>query len=263
MMREEYGRSKRWFNYTPIGNVVLLILALMTILFGDHIAMGVLALIILVFIFYARCFYTNRYEVAEKMRRLLLLMDSLGVKPSQTEIAQFGAEIGRSKIKTINFVSPYYASALATGYDRLADNIGESAYFTKYLAKHISGIFAGISLIGIGVVVILLATVSCIDSGNKEIVSRMLITATAFFSVGDFSWIALQFYRLYLVADRTLTKSEKMASDPRLDIIDVFRLMQDYNCSLIQTPPIPDLCIRLWGDKLNRSWRQDENTGKE
>ena len=261
-MRDEYGHSKKWINRTHFANLVLLATTIAVIIFGDHLIWGILALLVPIFILISRCIYTNHYDLAEKMRRLLLLMDSLGIEPSAGEIAQFGAEIGKSDTRTIGFRPPYYNSKLEIGNNRLAENIAESAFFTQYVSKCAKLIFTVISMVGVLMFVILLTTKSWLDIGNGVIWSRLLVTVAVFFSTGDFAWIAYQFYRLHLMAERTFTKAHKLTQQGSINTLEIFRLMDDYNCALIQTPPIPDKCYEYYSDKLNEAWRQAHLTAE-
>jgi hypothetical protein len=257
-MREEYGHSKKWFKRTHIANIFLLALAVATLLVGNYLILGILAVLVPLFILGARVLFTHHYEIAEQMRRLVLLMDSLEIKPSQAEIAQFAAEIGKGKVKVIDFVPPYYDSKLPVGYNRLAENIAESAYFTKFQSRSAWMTFGLVCALGVLVVVLLLfVTTSALNIQNKEIIARILITLAVFFSAGDFFWIAIQFHRLHSACESIFARGDKMRNDKDLQPEEVYQLMQDYNCALIQAPPIPDWIYGSWIGRLNASWRQE------
>lgn len=255
-MAEEYGHSKKWFKRTHVANLALLTLALAVLLTGDHVALGIAAFVVPLFLFFTRFEYTHHYEIAEKMRRLLLLMDSLGVEPSQAELAQFWAETGRGRVKTVAFVRPYYDSKRPIGFNRLAENVGESAYFTKYLSRAAAATFALFSCLGIILVVLLLVTVSWLKIEAGDLYSRVFVTTAVFFSTGDFCWIALQFFRLHSSCHTILTRAGKMNDENDIRPEDAYRLMQDYNCALIQALPIPEFFYGKRIGKLNRAWRQ-------
>ncbi|MFO0795514.1 MAG: hypothetical protein U0586_15790 [Candidatus Brocadiaceae bacterium] len=86
-------------------------------------------LIIPVIIFLVREKASSSYNRAEKIRRLLLLVDGLGIEPPKLEIAQLRVELGSIDNQEPLYIPPYYDSPLQAGFNRLADIIAESAFF--------------------------------------------------------------------------------------------------------------------------------------
>ncbi len=259
-MREEYAYSKKWMNQIHLANLALLILTIIVVIFGDHIVWGILALIIPFVVFLFRCIHTHHFGLAEMMRRRILLMDSLGVKLSPGEISQFAAQIGNPGTKTVDFVPPYYNSGFPEGNSRLAENIAESAFFTQHLAKCACFIFLAISVLGVLLFITILTSAFWLAIRDGSTWARPLIAVAVFFSTGDFAWMSLQFHRLHNVAEKVFTTTDKLKTESNIDDILIFRIMDDYNCALIQTPPIPDICFKILSEKLNKAWRTSHPT---
>ena len=74
----------------------------------------------------------------DKCRRLILLSDGLGQPIPPSQIAEVRSWVLGAAILPSAFVPPYYLSSLPAGPQRLADNLTESAFFTKALAAKCS-----------------------------------------------------------------------------------------------------------------------------
>lgn len=134
----EYGRSKIWGNINFYLKCFLLVISIVAVFVTSTFSMlvGFGTLIIPIIIFLVREKASASYNRAERIRRLLLLVDGLGIEPPKLEIAQLKVEIGSIDNQKPLYVPPYYDSSLQAGFNRLADIIAESAFFTKHSVRY-------------------------------------------------------------------------------------------------------------------------------
>ncbi|TAL78667.1 MAG: hypothetical protein EPN88_02095 [Bacteroidetes bacterium] len=255
----EYGRSKKWWNIGFYLKCLLILISLVAIFATSMFAtiIGFATLLIPISAFWVREKASNHYSQAEKVRRLLLLSDGLGIELPKLEIAQLEVEIGTLDKNRPLYTPPYYDSPLSTGPNRLADIIAESSFFTKNLSNSSAKLFGTIALLGFAIVVCSMYFLiqSNISQTNSQLSAKIVTLMIVFFIAGDFASHYLSYSGLSKVSEVILNKCDKLRNDQAIDINDIIRAMNDYDCALIKSPPIPDLLYTINRDKLNRAWR--------
>lgn len=261
LMSCEYDRARNWWYGNLILKTIILLITIVAIFStkGDaSLIIGIISILIPISAWYSEYRTSQHYGKAENMRRLLLLIDGLNIKPPEHELAQIEFDVGRIESRDPLYTPPYYYSALEAGSNRLADIISESSFFTKNLARNSSNFFGTLALIGL-VAMFLLLYISFQMNFVSEIrglISKVIAIMLIFFVTGDLSRLFFKFRKLSEVSEKVSNRCDKLRDDRNADRYDIFAAMDDYNCALIQAPPIPEFIYKKNRDALNDAWRR-------
>ncbi|MDP2754374.1 MAG: nucleotidyltransferase [Nitrospirota bacterium] len=96
---------------------------------------------------------------------------------------------------------------------------------------------------------------SNISQTNSQLSAKIVTLMIVFFIAGDFASHYISYSGLSKISEVILNKCDKLRNDQAIDINDIIRAMNDYNCALIKSPPIPDFIYKRDQDKLNKAWR--------
>lgn len=255
----EYRRSKKWWNSGFYLKCLLLVTSILAIYATGTFVMivGFATLIIPVAAFLVNLKTSGHYCRAEKMRRLLLLIDGLGIEPPKLELAQLEVEIGAFDKSKPLYTPPYYDSPLPTGPHRLSDIIAESVFFTKNLSEVSAKVFGGIALIGVLLIISFMYFLIQIGISQtaSQLTAKTITIMIVFFVAGDFASYYFKFSDLSKTSEKLLIKCDKLRNGRDITIQDVVSIMDDYNCALIKSPPIQDFIYRMKLNTLNEAWR--------
>lgn len=255
----EYRRGKKWWNSGLYLKCILLLTSIVAVYATGRIIMivGFATLIIPIAALLVNLKASGHYSRAEKMRRLLLLIDGLGIEAPKLELAQLEFEIGKfDKAKPL-YTPPYYDSPLSAGPQRLSDIIAESAFFTKNLSESSAKLFGGIAFIGVLLIASFMYFLiqSNISQTAGQLSAKIITMMIVFFVAGDFVLYCLKFSELSKTSENVLVKCDKLRNGQDINIQDVISIMDDYNCALIKSPPIPDFIYKMKLNTLNEAWR--------
>lgn len=222
---------------------------------------GFATLLIPISAFLVREKASHHFNRAERARRLLLLNDGLGIKPPKLDLAQLEVEINTFDKNRPLYTPPYYDSTLSVGTNRLADIIAESSFFTKNLSMSSAKLFGMIALLGFALVVSFMYSLIQlnISQTNSQLSAKIVTLMIVFFIAGDFASHYLSYSGLSKNCEVILNKCDRLRNDQSVDINDMIGVMNDYNCALIKSPPIPDFIYKRDQDKLNKAWRSHRN----
>lgn len=260
VMGLEYSRSKRWLNWT-LG--LSLVIQAMTILSAalssgpGPKAIGVIVALTQLLLFIFRRLGKTHFGLAEQIRRLVMLHDGLGVQPSEDQLAAIWERVGNPQDAKPLYLDPYYESSLPKGCKRLVEITRESAFFTASLARSAAIAFWGVAIAGLGAAIFALV-VAIQTQANQvalEIVAKAVVASMAFWVTGDLATMALQYAGLATAASRVQTQCAHLLSKAEQHADEVHPLVAEYNCAVIQAPPISEWIYRWRQDVLNQAWR--------
>lgn len=266
-MRIESGRSKVWFRWGLSVSFALYLIALVSsysrakwlaILLGIVSSAGQIAH----FIF--KSLSAGHFSLAEEIRRLAMLQDGLGVSPSKIQIAKLRERVGKSKTLEPDYLGPYYESLSPPGPRRLLEITEESAFFTSCLARTTSKTFGVVAALGLGIVLfgfIVLVQIG-LERTAIESVAKAVVLSMAFWAVGDLASMALQFHSLSRSAEGAVDRCSFLLAQASTSGDQAQALVGEYNCAVIQAPPIPSLIYKWRRDILNEAWRQRQSEDK-
>lgn len=98
---------------------------------------------------------------------------------------------------------------------------------------------------------------SNVSKSEGALAAKIVTLMIVFFISGDFISYYIKFSNLSKSSDKILNKCDNLRNEHGNSInYDIIKIMDDYNCALIQSPPIPSLIYKLKLHKLNEAWRE-------
>lgn len=259
VMGLEYTRSKRWLNATLGLAFLIQVMALGSIFMGAgerQKALGLLAALAQFGLFISRRKSRSHFGLAEEIRRIAMLQDGLGIHPSEDQIASMHERVGDPAAAKPLYDGSYYESTTAIGDKRLAEITRESSFWTSALAGTSSAIFWLMSGLGFALSIILF--IVTVQAGAPQPVldtaARAVLVGMTFWLTGDLANMALQFQSLAKTAGRIQSQCSALLSKGG-DIKDAVHIAAaEYNCALVQAPPIPEPIYKWRQAALNEAW---------
>lgn len=260
-MRSEFAKSKKWYRYSLLINVVMLTVSIALVVWCDSfiaIGLGLSLFILPVALFILRELSLRHQDYAERIRRSLMMADALGLKPSDIELAQLKIDIGDIDKTEPLFDKRYYDSKLSVGAGRLVDILAESAFFTYNLSRRATWIFGALVIIGIFVLFSVLYVLFNLPISYEIslIVAKWTALVMAFLAAGDFAFLWCRYYYLSVASKDVLSKSDVLMKNNNISTEDAMKLAGDYNCAVIQSPPISGIIYQCMLTALNDAWRK-------
>lgn len=201
---------------------------------------------------------------ADLCRRLILYADGLGRKIDDTDLMEIRSLAIGKKLSPAVFTPPYYASKLPVGPTRLADITAESAFFTGYIARKMF-VFLCIAL-GASVLIVLgvFYAMTQLMQATSLVAScaRLAASTVAFLLSCDFAVQAKRYYDLWHASLSTVRRCTVLADNTPTTTDQALSAVEEYHLTVIQSPPLPDRLFRLYGDDINKVYRQTRNGGE-
>lgn len=208
--------------------------------------------------FVCRILSSNWYGSGERIRRMFILDNGMGRKPSRNEKARICEEVPEFGIKVSEDEPPYYESELPVGPSRLVDHIHESAFFTERQAWTSFLIFGFLALIGAAITVVMFVTsINAVtdETANIATLSKAFLSAMSFWVTGDFVSLAVRYFKLHSVASKVVDRAPHARSDAHLESSALI-LLNDYNCALAVAPTIFEFVRTLRNARINLAWEK-------
>ncbi len=193
----------------------------------------------------------------EGFHRALDTRDSFGWQVSRAELSDLLTESSRElRRKLLEVDEVYFASVLPLGARRAVENVQESAWWAKHIAKKAGTIYltATLALIVLSVTVILfgIATVK-----NFDILSSIGRIATAtimlVFSL-DLVDFCLGYFKYHSRAKSIEERAGELLSSEKIETVQAIKLMNDYHLAHAAAPINPDWIYVRMKEDLNTLW---------
>lgn len=200
-------------------------------------------------------------SLAESLKRQHELADGLGKAPSCAQLADTKHALGELLPEEVDSVlrpGITYSSAAENGSQRLLENLVESAWFSKHLARWCSQCLCAVFLVAAVLSVsILLWCASHLDSPSVtlEAAASKLVSATLLFmlSVGLIrTWLSFSRF-----ADKSQISEQQCTTQlgqGRDDTLEAMRLLTEYQLARASAPAIPTWVWKYRKAKLNHDW---------
>ncbi|MFA5143286.1 MAG: hypothetical protein WC522_03845 [Candidatus Omnitrophota bacterium] len=263
-MRSEFGKSKRWYHRSICASLGMLLLSVILVPCSSGISAVILGMglfILPMLLFVSREFSLEHQDRAEYIRRSLMLADALDHKPSKIELAQLKIDVGSIDRSEPLFDKRYYDSKIAVGPSRLIDILAESAFFTHNLSKRVAYILGGIICVGVVGLFFVLYMLLSIPVGHEIslVVAKWAALVMSFLAAGDFSYLFRRSFCLSIASKNVLSKSDVFIKNGNISAEDAMELADEYNCAVIQSPPIPGAIYKYMLKSLNEAWRKRQS----
>lgn len=199
----------------------------------------------------------DHYERGEALRRSHLLERSLGRKPAVVDQLFAAADGSSGPVLDPDVDGNYFASNDNPGLHTLVENVEESAFYTRTIARYTSNVAGAVAIAGSFVAVTILwsaAQAPRSSPSTLEAAAKLFPQLFAFFAVGLFADLWSSYRGLSKTAEQVVRTCEAFGTEP--DPPEVFRIVGEYDCALAKTPPLPGTIKWLLNDRLSRAWRQ-------
>jgi hypothetical protein len=191
---------------------------------------------------------------ADKCRRVILLADSLGREIPRWELVEMTAVGLDQEIGSGPHLNPYYVSRYSVGPQRLADNVAESAFYTRELAERFRKLLRLTAGVAAFLALIALWLADLLETMSSETIvaaAKTVAVMAIFFIFGDFAILAARFGDLADTAKRTFDACVQLRDEPNVSPERVRDVTEDYGIGLVQCPPIPNWWYVRYRDRLN------------
>lgn len=260
----QFKIAKRNFTYVNISRLIIL-LANFGIIFGNAEISNLIALVsaAVAIISVSIQIRVDRYKsLAEALLRQYEENEGLGWPISKKAISDIMASLPaklRQEASDFNLPQPYYASQAPKSPRRLIENLEESAWWTKHLSSKMVTytflfVLTMLSLSFIALVTILNSAASYSFERN---VARAVVSVIAFLFSGGMIRLWLDYRQL----NENAARAENIASqilarpdDP--DIVDVARVIKEYQIARASSPLIPDWVFKQSHSSLDIMWKR-------
>jgi hypothetical protein len=195
------------------------------------------------------------YGQGEVLRRAYFQLEGSGIRPRESLDSELPSSVRGIDMGVVFPDREYYGTSAMPGPDRLADNLEESAIYTRALARRTWKLCRVV--IGFGVVFVLGLLYSAATSGpNGVSLMKLVPHVLNFFVLGFAIDLGVGFSRLEKIAAQTLDRLELMRKSVGLRIEDLIPAITDYDCALAVTgAPIPDFLYSGMETELDKRWK--------
>lgn len=261
-MQREFSASKSiYYHYVfPLSCALYIapILSSFDLEDGLFVTLAIATLIAQVALFILRLNAEGHYGNGERIRRLVMMQDGMGVVPTPLDLAGIQERISGLLNKEAPHTKPYYASEKQPGDARLLETIEESGFFTAGLARRAWKYFAGIAAIGILISLVIMMSLLLFPHGQTvvRVGATFIVASMAFWAAGDFALISYRFFVLHRDVSEIINHCERAQRSGNVAQMhsEAVNEFSRYNVALAQAAPIPNWLYRRCRDTLNSAW---------
>ncbi len=197
---------------------------------------------------------------AESLLRKLDVQESFGWPISKVEVSdlliQSPAKL-RKKFSTSGMQEQYFASHQESGPRRALENVQESAWWSKHLARRTGHYYLAATLIltivSLGALLVSIETIQ-----NYDVLSNVgrVVTSTFMlvFSLGLVRF-TLGYYRFGASAAQIEGKAEHLLESDDSDPLQAIKVMHEYQLARAVAPLLSSWIWKLMSDDLNSLWK--------
>ncbi|WP_374470729.1 hypothetical protein [Phenylobacterium sp.] len=189
---------------------------------------------------------------AERLRRTILLLNGLGAPLSESELRDITSVCSATRSEADALRDPaYFKSKAPLGARRLAENLAESAFWTRTLAGYASkdawALFVGGVTFGLVVLAATLIIQPTIATLGLRVVTVLLVLLLS----ADFCGVARAYAsaasEIEVIAERL---NAELRREP--DLLAVVRILTDYNAAVEGMPQFSAKLYDRHRDELNQ-----------
>lgn len=257
--RAELNQAQRFENFALVSQFGVAVIAAVSVFFDDNDIQLTLAVIgfVIAFVWFALARKQRAHRSAgDQARRAVLLSSGLNEKVSaEQQLRIFDSfSVPLADVPDVLEVD-YFASRAFPGYDRLAELIEESAYWTRDLQK-VSANFLIATLILIAAIMLLAVGLGIPMLPAEGIISmaRVLVAILVFLLTSNLIGAIFAHYEAASTISEILHRIEAAAARGH-PAADVLLLMSDYNATVESAPLTLPGVFELRRPFLTKRWR--------
>jgi hypothetical protein len=251
--------TKKWWGISWALKILTFLLGLAAIFLTDTSIYVPIGVVVVSYISEALNIYASDYRgQAESLSRKIDLRNSFNWKIKDTEIADVMQRLPDSfdDISTTEEDDVYFTSSEGTGWKRAMQNLQESAWYTKNLAKKMKlyCFIGSVSIPSVCLVSLLLIILNKNVTEQQTFAVR-ITTATLLLLVSSG---LLQFTKSYdnLIkkAEAAETQATNLLESTKDETFPAIRAFNEYHLAKALAPPLPDWLWNRNEEKLNKNW---------
>ncbi|TSA19395.1 hypothetical protein D4R75_09670 [bacterium] len=259
LMRREFASSKRWMRYSILCNVGVVLLSVVGSIYNGSQNNSLIPLVLLfvqMIAFLTREKSGRDYGRAERIRRLTLVQDGLGIQLPDILIKRIASASSDIADPEPPIIGTYYTSDLPASPQRLLAILTESCFYTEHLSDRAFKLLATLSLTGLAAVVLLVISLIqlYIDPALLKTVTMVSVTFLSFWATGDLAHMTMKFRALHVSCALILDRCEELEATHRYDFTEIVLLLDEYNCALAASLPLPSRFYEARQARLDEMW---------
>lgn len=259
----QFKEAKRWWFWANVSRLLVIIVTVVSLLWKEWLGwIWVLPVILTVILSLLQWRADILQGKAEALKRKLEFQDGLGWKISEKEKADLILEVSNT-VKKAGFGKedlPYFDSRQEVSARRAVENLNQSAWYTKHLARKMSGFLFTLSAISLGLFVLTLVVFHSLPFQRWEAtVGRILVTVVALLVAYGYLRIGFQYRSLSSQAERANESASRLLELETLTEIQAIRILHEYQIARAIAPLIPDWLWRRNKTELNNLWEQQKS----
>lgn len=253
--------SKRWWGISWALKILTFVLALAAVFLTDTSIYVPIGVVVVSYLSEALNIYASDFRgQAEALSRKIDFRNSFNWKIKDTEIADVIQKLPDSfdDISTTEEDDVYFTSNEEFGWKRAMQNLQESAWYTKNLAKKMKRycFIISVSIPSVCMVSLLIIILSKNVTEQQTFAVR-ITTATLLLLVSSG---LLQFTKNYdglmKKAEAAESQSTNLLESTKDETFPAIRAFNEYHLAKASAPPLPDW-LWCWNEKkLNRNWEK-------
>lgn len=273
-LSECLGREGKWWWRLSLSfKGISFLVGALTLMFPSF-PQGVMPFILLGFAILAEVFnyLADRiFGMSHSFRAKLDLQDSLGWEISPSEYSDFLADLPES-VKDLaqkpltdgDRRGQYFASKNAQGPERALENVEESAWWSKILAKKMTRsclvlllVTVLASLVGMILTVYTIGVLGT-SAGSNGLLGIARISTSflmLLISLGTIK-LTLGYYSFSVKAEKVEKHSDRLLNGKKIDLMEAVKTVHEYHLARIVAPPIPDWIWRKNEKELNKLFKR-------
>jgi hypothetical protein len=244
-----------------IAGVLGVVAGLLTLDNSSKLIFAIVGFAILLYAYYLKNAFEEKYGRAETMRRQAAFTEGLGWSISDTLISELRRRAGRKIIQSVD-ANPrsgdYYASKQATGPRRLLEMTIESAFYSRHLYANLA---TYIKILLVGSIILSFLVLSFLPAKIIPNELSLQIAYTIYLILPILLTIDLwgslnKLNRLKTTVFEIEEDMEELSHAKRLEPKQVLRLVSEYNCQVACGFPIHNWLFSLWHSEIDILWKK-------
>ena len=260
LMQAQFDEAKRWWLWANVSRLLVGIITIISLLRKEWLDwIWILPAGLTVTYSLSQWRADTLQGKADAITRKLEFQDGFGWKISEQDKADLILEVSDKVKKKAHGTedSPYFDSRQEVFTRRAVENLKQSTWYTRHLAKKMAQYvfalcaFASVlALVSIFVVVFSLP----LQRWGPDI-GRIVITVFAFVVAYGYLRLGFQYRSLSNQAEKSSNRASRLLELKALTEIQASRLLHEYQIARATAPMIPDWLWKRRQNELNRLWK--------
>jgi len=252
------NRSNRWWVATTVAKIGSVVFGALSVILFPTFRITAVLLFILYLASELFAWRSDSFKAsAQSVLRKLDYLDSFGWPITREEMSDLVIACPKRLRRTIPppGADYYFSSTEHAGKERALENLQESSWWSKHLAKRMGHITSAIAAIIVGgSILVLLVSIGSIS--NLDTLSSIARVVTSAFmlvlSLGLFR-LTVGYYSFSKKAEQAEKESIKLLDSDSKEL-EAVKAWQEYHVARAAAPPLPSSLWRWLNKDLNEAW---------